>query len=98
MFLPRPTSLEILMCFIQHIGTHQYCPSNCWLLNLEHASSSTHQDPHLRHIQTGFDLPGGSGGSNPLASFFDPLTSSLCPTPGGVGLTPSNSLPTVIER
>jgi len=26
------------------------------------------------------------------------LTSSLWPTPGGVGLTPSNSIPTVIER
>src|SRR6218665_2064047 len=32
-------------------------------------------EPRLRR-NPGFDLP-GVGGSNPLASFFDPLTSSL---------------------
>src|SRR6218665_3122127 len=29
------------------------------------------------YVVSGFDLPGGSEGSNPLASFFGPLTSSL---------------------
>ena len=41
------------------------------------------------------DLPGGSEGLDPLASFFDPPASGFWPTPGGVGLTPSNLLPVI---
>ena len=41
---------------------------------------------------------GGQGGWTPLLPLFDPLASSLWPTPEGVGLTPSNSLPTALHQ
>src|ERR1700733_5792510 len=42
------------------------------------------------------DLPGGSGGLDPLASLFDPPASSSWSTPEGVGWTPSHLSPTCI--
>ena len=49
-------------------------------------------------VKPGSDLPWGSRGLDPQASFSDPLASSLWPTPEGVGLTPSNSSPTVLHQ